>query len=171
MKQKMKKFLLSVLLCVTFGLIVPLTALAADVSNPEEADYVLKMSQQVIQEITSTDSGATWTRTKTNITDVRESTPSLIFDTETGLVSNYYYQRGAKKLKRRVVDAAFIFDRPESWPEPDVLAEGGEARSYDAGNVKATVSGDRHFIALYSGTKSDCAVFVVSVPAPVAKPE
>ena len=34
MKQKMKKFLLSVLLCVTFGLIVPLTALAADVSNP-----------------------------------------------------------------------------------------------------------------------------------------
>ena len=52
MKQKMKKFLLSVLLCVTFGLIVPLTALAADVSNPEEADFVLKMSRQVMQEIT-----------------------------------------------------------------------------------------------------------------------
>lgn len=117
-------------------------------------------------QITSTDNGATWTRRKTNITDVRESTPSLIFDPKTGLVSNYYYQRGAKKLKRRVVDAAFIFDRPESWPEPDVLAEGGEARSYDAGNVKATVSGDRHLIALYSGTKSDCAVFVVSVPVP-----
>lgn len=117
-------------------------------------------------QITSTDNGATWRRRKTNITDVRESTPSLIFDPKTGLVSNYYYQRGAKKLKRRVADAAFIFDRPESWPEPDVLAEGGEARSYDAGNVKATVSGDRHLIALYSGTKSDCAVFVVSVPAP-----
>ena len=56
MKQKMKKFLLSVLLCVTFGLIVPLAALAADASKPEEADYVLKMSRQVIQEITSTDS-------------------------------------------------------------------------------------------------------------------
>ena len=49
MKQKMKKFLLSVLLCVTFGLIVPLTALAADVSNPEEADFVLKMSRQSLQ--------------------------------------------------------------------------------------------------------------------------
>lgn len=56
MKQKMKKFLLSVLLCVTFGLIVPLAALAADAFKPEEADYVLKMSRQVIQEITSTDS-------------------------------------------------------------------------------------------------------------------
>ena len=56
MKQKMKKFLLSVLLCVTFGLIVPLTALAADVSNQEEADFVLKMSRQVMQEITATDS-------------------------------------------------------------------------------------------------------------------
>ena len=52
----MQKFLLSGLLCVTFGLIVPLTALAADASTPEEADYVLKMSRQVIQEITSTDS-------------------------------------------------------------------------------------------------------------------
>ena len=56
MKQKMKKFLLSVLLCVTFGLIIPLTALAADVSNPEEADFVLKMSREVMQEVTATDS-------------------------------------------------------------------------------------------------------------------
>ena len=52
---------------------------------------------------------------------MRESTPSLIYDPKTGLVSNYYYQRGVKKLKRRVVDAAFIFDRPESWPEPEAL--------------------------------------------------
>ena len=72
-------------------------------------------------QISSTDNGSTWTRRKTNITDVRESTPSLIYDPKTGLVSNYYYQRGVKKLKRRVVDAAFIFDRPESWPEPEAL--------------------------------------------------
>ena len=60
---------------------------------------------------------------------MRESTPSLIYDPKTGLVSNYY-QRGVKKLKRRVVDAAFIFDRPESWLEPEALAEGGEAQRW-----------------------------------------
>ncbi|MBQ7536037.1 MAG: OadG family protein [Stomatobaculum sp.] len=52
----MKKFLLSVLLCVTFGLIVPLTALAADAKS-EEAEYMLQMSRQVMQEITGMDAG------------------------------------------------------------------------------------------------------------------
>jgi hypothetical protein len=110
-----------------------------------------------------------WKRAKTNIADVCESTPSLMFDQKTGLVSNYYYQRGAKKLKRRVVDAEFIFDRPTAWPEPEVLAEGREKRAYDAGNVKATACGERHLLALYSGTETDCAVFVVSVNAPSAR--
>ena len=117
-------------------------------------------------QLISADGGKTWTRAKTNITDVLESTPSLIYDPKTGLVSNYYYQRGAKKLKRRVVSANFIFERPSAWPEPETLAEGFEARAYDAGNVNATVCGDRHLLALYSGTDRDCTVFVVSVPAP-----
>ena len=117
-------------------------------------------------QLASTDGGKTWTRTKTNITDVLESTPSLIYDSKTGLVSNYYYQRGAKKLKRRVVSASFIFGNPAAWPEPETLAEGFEARAYDAGNVNATVFGNRHLLALYSGTDRDCAVFVVSTAAP-----
>ena len=117
-------------------------------------------------QLTSTDSGKTWKRTRTNITDVRESTPSLIFDRKTGLVHNYYYQRGAKKLKRRVAEATFIFDHPSEWPAPEVLAEGAEKRPYDAGNVNATVYDDRHLLALYSGTDRDCAVFVVSGPVP-----
>ena len=120
-------------------------------------------------QLTSTDGGETWRRTKTNITDVRESTPSLIFDPQTGLVANYYYQRGARKLKRRVAAATDIFDRPMEWPEPEILAEGGEKRVHDAGNVNATACGENHLLVLYSGTDRDCAVFSVSVPAPARK--
>lgn len=117
-------------------------------------------------QITSTDGGKTWKRARTNIDDVKESTPSLIYDATKGLISNYYYQRGAKKLKRRVVRADFIFEHPTEWPAPEILAEGAEARAYDAGNVNATVCGDKHLLATYSGTDCDCAVFLVSVAAP-----
>ena len=116
-------------------------------------------------QIVSTDGGKTWKRERTNIKDVRLSTPSLVFDGKSGLVFNYYYQRGENRLKRRTVLADFIFNRPGDWPEPELLAAGGEKCACDAGNVNAAVSGDRHLLALYSGTEKDCAVFVVSVPA------
>lgn len=117
-------------------------------------------------QITSTDSGNTWKRTKTNITDVNISTPSLILDPKTGRLANYYYHRGARTMKRRTVDAAYIFDHPMDWPAPEVLAEGHEKRAWDAGNVNATALGGRHFLATYTGTEHDTSVFVVSVPAP-----
>ena len=116
-------------------------------------------------QITSTDGGATWKRAKTNITDVRESTPSLILDQKTGRLANYYYHRGARKMKRRTVDAAYIFDHPTDWPEPETLAEGHEQRAWDAGNVNATVLGGRHVLATYTGTERDTSVVTVSVPA------
>lgn len=81
-----------------------------------------------------------------------------------GTVFLYYYQRGARLLKRRVADAGAIFGAPLAWPEPEVLARGHEERPYDAGNVNATALGDRHFAATYSGTKTDAAVFVVAAP-------
>lgn len=115
-------------------------------------------------QITSDDCGRTWKREKTNITDVHESTPSLVFDPNSGLVANYYYQRGARKLKRRVVNASRIFDNPTEWPEPETLAEGHEKRSFDAGNVNATVLGGRHILATYTGTEHDTSVVAVSVP-------
>ena len=114
-------------------------------------------------QLTSTDYGKTWTRRNTNITDVLESTPSLIFSPETGLVANYYYQRGARKLKRRFVRADDVFPNPESWPPPEILAEGAEARDYDAGNVNATVAEAVHHLAFYTGSTSNTEVKVVSV--------
>ena len=91
------------------------------------------------------------------------STPSLILDPNTGRLWNYYYHRGAKKMKRRIVDAEYIFDHPMEWPEPETLAEGHEKRSYDAGNVNATTFGGQHFLATYTGSENNTSVVVVSV--------
>lgn len=115
-------------------------------------------------QLTSVDNGVTWKRELTNIRDVRESTPSLIYDAKTRTVFNYYYQRGARRLKCRRVNVDQVFGSPKSWPEPAVLAEGNEARDYDAGNVNATASGDRHSLALYTGSTTDTTVFVVTSP-------
>ena len=112
-------------------------------------------------QLTSTDCGRTWCRRRTNISDVLESTPSLIYSPKTGLVSNYYYQRGARKLKCRVARAESVFLNPEAWPEPEVLAEGMEERDYDAGNVNATSSGAVHYLAFYTGSTSNTEVRVV----------
>ena len=114
-------------------------------------------------QLTSADYGKTWTRRNTNITDVLESTPSLIFSSETGLVANYYYQRGARKLKRRVTNADDVFQNPESWPPPETLAEGVEARDYDAGNVNATAAGNVHHLAFFTGSTSNTEVRVLSM--------
>ena len=117
----------------------------------------------------STDDGATWTRSQTNIGDVTASTPSLIFDTRTGLLSNYYYQRGpGGVLRRRVVDPKVIFDHPLRWPASEAIAKGSEI-TFDAGNASATVINGTHYVSFYSGAAPDTSVLVTDVPAPTAK--
>jgi len=118
-------------------------------------------------QLESTDSGATWTRSVTNIGDIFYSTPSLVFDAKTGLVSNYYYQRGKGILWRRVADAKRIFGNPLGWPAPEAVSFGSEIPS-DSGNVNATAIGGTHHIAFYSGKAPDVAVFVSELAAPTA---
>ena len=120
-------------------------------------------------QVTSVDGGKTWKKSRTNIGDVRESTPSLVYDAKSGLVANYYYHRGARKLKRRVARADFIFDHPDRWPEPEVLDRGFEPRAHDAGNVKATRLGETDCCAWYTGTQSNATVVVTLVPKPSAQ--
>lgn len=112
-------------------------------------------------QLISSDSGKTWEKFRTNISDVKESTPSLVYDEKTGTLYNYYYQRGARQLKRRLAKADFIFGHPTEWPEPEVLFEGREQRDYDAGNVNVTVLAGRHYAATYTGSMTDTAVLVV----------
>jgi hypothetical protein len=116
-------------------------------------------------QLTSSDGGATWKKFRTNICDVNESTPSLIYDGKSGLVSNYYFQRGPGVLWRRTARAEEIFHSPGSWPEPEEVARGGRNRPYDSGNVKAVADGDLHHVAYYSGNATNTAVVVVSVRA------
>lgn len=117
-------------------------------------------------QMVSTDYGATWTRAQTNIGDVQISTPSLILDPETGLLSNYYYQRGRGGiLRRRVVDPKQVFDHPLQWPASEAVATGSQS-PIDAGNVNATVIGNTHYLSYYSGTAPDTAVLVLKQPAP-----
>ncbi|MBQ4144310.1 MAG: exo-alpha-sialidase [Thermoguttaceae bacterium] len=118
-------------------------------------------------QLTSTDSGKTWTRSRTNIGEVRCSTPSLILDPKTGLLSNYYYHRGRGILLRRSVKPDDVFTAPLNWPAPEAVAEGSTV-TFDSGNVNAVVLGNDHALAYYSGKFPDTAV-VVKVVAPPSK--
>ncbi len=118
-------------------------------------------------QLTSTDYGKTWTREPTNIDDVMASTPSLILDAKTGLLSNYYFHRGAGVLRRRVVDPARVFSHPKLWPVSEPVAEGSRV-PFDAGNANATAIGGIHYVAFYSGQAPDTGILVAAVPAPTA---
>ena len=118
-------------------------------------------------QMVSTDYGATWMRKQTNIGDVTASTPSLILDAATGLLSNYYYQRGRGILRRRVVDPDRVFENPLNWSESEVVATGSRLL-WDAGNVNATANRGTHYISFYSGKHPDTAILLAVVPAPTA---
>lgn len=118
-------------------------------------------------QLVSTDSGATWKRSPTNIGDIFASTPSLVLDARTGLLSNYHYQRGKGLLRRRVVDPKSIFDHPSRWPASEVVAIGSTS-AWDSGNVNTTVIKDTHYLSFYSGKAPDTAVLVSELPAPTA---
>lgn len=119
-------------------------------------------------QMVSTDYGRTWKKSKTNINDVHASTPSLILDQKTGLLSNYYYYRGKGTMWRRVVKPDAVFNHPKAWPEPQFVANGSTS-TFDAGNVNATAIGRRHFVAFYSGKGPDTSILVTAVKAPDKK--
>lgn len=125
---------------------------------------VLKSAGTQFQ-LVSNDFGKTWKRSRTNIDNVFASTPSLIFDEATGLVSNYYYERGKGVLWRRIVKADDVFDMPLNWAKPEPVAHGSEAL-WDAGNVNATICNGGHCIAYYSGKASGTSILLAAVSPP-----
>ena len=110
-------------------------------------------------QLSSTDYGRTWRKERTNITDVNISTPSLIYDPESEVVSCYYFYRGRGVLKCRRADAQYIFDNPLRWPDPETVTT-GSCDAYDAGNVNAFSIGRKHFLAYYSGKMPHTAVYL-----------
>lgn len=115
-------------------------------------------------QLRSEDFGATWSKEKTNITDVLVSTPSLIADRERGLLHCYYFYRGRGLLNRRTVALRTVWDHPTAWPEPETVALGKPDVS-DSGNVSAIAAGERHILAYYMGDETDAAVVTAIVPA------
>lgn len=134
--------------------------LAIGRSEAAEADTSRRQFQ-----LTSTDYGKTWKKSATNIGDVLASTPTLLLDKKTGLVSNYYYYRGEGLLKRRTAKAKSIFAHPGQWPAPQTVATGSKS-TFDAGNANATSVGNTHYVAYYSGNAQGTAILVVAEPAP-----
>jgi len=115
-------------------------------------------------QLLSADGGKTWTKRRTNIGDVVQSTPSLVYDPASDRLFNYYFHRGPGALKRRIASAAAVADRPEAWPEPETVAWGNRERAYDSGNANAAVTADgRHFVAYYAGTPTQAKVMVAAV--------
>jgi hypothetical protein len=114
-------------------------------------------------QITSTDNGKTWKKSRTNILDVFCSTPSVLYDAKSNMLYNYYYYRGHGLLNCRTADADFIFDNPAQWSEPVTVATGSLC-PFDAGNVNATVLGSDHCLAWYSGEFPHTEILVSLVP-------
>lgn len=116
-------------------------------------------------QLESADGGATWKKRRTNIGDVRESTPCLLWDADSGRLSNYYFQRGQGVLKRRVASPPQVWGTPLAWPAPEIVSAGSK-KDYHAGNVNATALGKTHFCAFYSGNEIQTEVVIASVPSP-----
>lgn len=115
----------------------------------------LPVSGRAQFQLESADYGKTWKRMKTNITDVHESTPSLIPDR--GKLCLYYYQRGTGQLKCRIADPDFIWDNPLCWPAPEIVALGSR-EWHHAGNVNAVSHGNSHFLVFYTGNESETGI-------------
>ncbi len=108
----------------------------------------------------SDDNGATWRKMRTNIDNIAESTPALIYDRETGVVSNYYYQRGAGILWRRRAKLADVWGNATNWGPCEEVAR-ASTNSYHAGNVKAVACGGKHFLTIYSGDSKITDILIV----------
>ena len=113
-------------------------------------------------QIQSSDYGSTWTKVYTNITDIRLSTPSLIYDSTSDTVSLYYFQRGIGVLRLRKNILNDIWDKALNWSVSKIIANGTNNIS-DTGNVNAVPYGENHIATYYSGDSINTGIYAVIV--------
>ena len=114
-------------------------------------------------QLQSTDNGKTWRKLETNITDVSQSTPSLVLSEDGNSLRNYYYHRGKGELKCRIVNPETIWDNPLKWPEPSLIAK-GSPNSHHAGNVNAIRLKDADCCTIYSGDEQQTDILCHIIP-------
>lgn len=113
-------------------------------------------------QLESLDYGKTWTKRRTNITDVLCSTPSVVYDAKRGVLVNYYFQRGRGILKRRVARIEDVAANPLAWPAPEFLVQGSTS-TFDTGNVNVTTIGQTHYACYYTGKHPQTSVVVAPI--------
>ena len=139
------------------GKIVAVARTESGTSNLERAQF----------QLISKDYGKTWERLKTNINDVFCSTPSLVYDKKSGLISVYYYYRGKGLLLRRIAKPSQVIKNPKAWSVSQLIAKGSTS-TFDAGNVNVTSSDGKHYISFYSGCYPNTSILVTVTNAPLA---
>lgn len=128
-------------------------------------EYRENTTNKALFQITSSDYGNSWKKTRTNITDITVSTPSLIYEKDSGKIFCYYFYRGRGLLNRRTAEAQYIFHHPLCWGEAQTVGIGSK-EVCESGNVNAAFLGKEHILAYYSGTMPDTAVYVKVLSPP-----
>jgi hypothetical protein len=109
----------------------------------------------------SSDSGTTWTRSRTNITDIGSSTSSLIYDFENDIISEFYVDRNDCTLRLRENSVSSIWNNPTGWnASTNIHTLGGN----DGGNVNATMFNGVRVASEYLGNGDEASIYVTLVP-------
>ena len=119
------------------------------------ADATVAMFQ-----LESSDNGKTWAKKYTNIFDAYGSSPSVIFDRETGKICLYYFARDFGDLRQRIVNVEDVWDNPLNWSKPEVITS-ESASGVDTGNVKTVLYKGNHICAYYAGTSTTTGIYGV----------
>ena len=109
-------------------------------------------------QIQSSDFGLNWTKEHTNITDIRSSTASLIYDKRNNLLSQYYFHRGVGVLRLRKAEPNDVWNNPLNWADSEEIAY-ASTNPQDAGNVNAVPYGDKHIAVYYSGDDVNTGIY------------
>jgi hypothetical protein len=132
-----------------------------------EGDRILALGRKDYEEGTmamfqlqSSDGGESWTKEYTNITDSYGNSPSVICDRQSGRIDLYYFVRFSGELRRRVVRFSDVWDLPQNWSEPELLATEPYS-GWHTGNAKTVAERDSHICTYYAGTKTTTGVFGV----------
>lgn len=101
-----------------------------------------------------------WTVANTTITD-QSRTPSGLAQREDGTLDLYYYDRTTGRLRHRSGDPLEVFTDPTAWSASTTRVAYG-ALNEDGGYPNAVRSEGKNLVVYYSGTPTNCRVFLHS---------
>ena len=107
--------------------------------------------------------GTNWTKELTNITDVLQSSPSMVYDAENETIYLYYFQRrqnAVGRLRKRINTLSSIWNNPTSWNDSEIIAE-GTTSLLDNGNVKTIDFKGLQYSAFYSGYEKLAGIYSI----------